>query len=203
MITTGSAVVLSTLLAVGSGYASGVLRVVGERWLFPLLLLGLMVPTETVIVPLYYDFLANGLTDKYRGIVLAHVGRGVSFGVFWMRAAFRTVPSAVAEAAELDGAGPWAQLWRVHLPMIRPAVITFVLLRVMWTWNDYFLSLILVSDPAHQPLPLGPGVFSTRYGVQANLLAEAAVLIALPVLLLYLFFQREFIRGMLSGAVRE
>ncbi|GAA2377581.1 hypothetical protein [Streptomyces cuspidosporus] len=72
----------------------------------------------------------------------------------------------------------------------------------MWTWNDYFLSLILVSGPAHQPIPLGLSAFSGRYLVHINLLAAAAVLISVPVVGLYAFCQRKFIRGMLSGAVK-
>ncbi|MEV1243405.1 hypothetical protein [Nonomuraea sp. NPDC049750] len=76
------------------------------------------------------------------------------------------------------------------------------MLSFMWTWNDYFLSLILVADSGHQPLTLGLGAFSGRYLVQVNLLAAAAVLMSLPIVCLYLFFQRQFIRGMLSGAVK-
>jgi raffinose/stachyose/melibiose transport system permease protein len=202
LIITGSVVLVSTLLAVLSGYAFGVLGVVGERLLFPLMILGIMIPMEAIVVPLYYDFLEHGLTDSYQGIVLAHVGLGVSFGAFWMRAAFRTVPAGIGESAQMDGANSWTALWRVYLPIVRPAVLTFVLLSFMWTWNDYFLSLILVSDPAHQPLTLGLGAFSGRYLVHINLLAAAAVLISVPVVGLYLFFQRQFLRGMLSGAVK-
>ena len=102
----------------------------------------------------------------------------------------------------MDGANSWTSLWRIYLPIAKPAVMTLILLNFMWTWNDYFLSLILVSDPAHQPLTLGLGAFSGRYTVHINLLAAAAVMISLPVVVLYVFFQRQFIRGMLSGAVK-
>jgi raffinose/stachyose/melibiose transport system permease protein len=199
---TGSVVALSTLLAVMSGYAFGVLGVVGEKVLFPLILLGIMIPMESIIVPLYYDFLSFQLTDSYQGIILAHVGMSVSFGAFWMRAAFRTVPASIAEAAEMDGANSMTMLWRIYVPISKPAIMTLVLLSFMWTWNDYFLSLILVSDPAHQPLTLGLGAFSGRYLVQNNLLAAGALLISLPIVGLYLFFQRQFLRGMLSGALK-
>ncbi len=202
VVITGTVVVVSTVLAVMSGYAFGVLGVVGEKLLFPLILFGIMIPMESIIVPLYYDFLSFHLTDGYQGIILAHVGMGVGFGTFWMRAAFRMVPASIAESAEIDGAGSWTRLWRIYLPISRPAMLTFVVLSFMWTWNDYFLSLILVSDPAHQPLTLGLGAFSSRYLVQINLLAAAAMLISLPIVGLYLFFQRQFIRGMLSGALK-
>jgi raffinose/stachyose/melibiose transport system permease protein len=202
LIITGSVVVVSTVLAVMSGYAFGVLGVVGEKALFPLILLGIMIPMESIVIPLYYDFLSFHLTDTYQGIILAHVGMSVSFGTFWMRAAFRTVPAGIGESAEMDGANSWTRLWRIYLPISKPAITTLVLLSFMWTWNDYFLSLILVSDPAHQPLTLGLGAFSSRFLVKINLLAAAALMISVPVVGLYLFFQRQFIRGMLSGALK-
>jgi raffinose/stachyose/melibiose transport system permease protein len=202
LIITGSVVIIGTLVAILSGYAFGVLGVVGDRLLFPLILLGLMLPMEAFIVPLYYDFLSWRLTDTYQGIVLAHLGMGVSFGAFWMRTAFRAVPGSIAEAATIDGATSWSQLWRIYLPLARPAVVTFVLLSFLWTWNDYFLALVLVSDPAHQPITLGLGAFSGRYLVQVNLLSAAAILVSLPIIVLSFVFQRQFIRGILSGSVK-
>lgn len=200
---TVSVVSVGTVLAVMSGYAFGVLGVPGQKLLFPLVLLGIMLPMETIIVPLYYNFDSYGLIDSYQGIILAQIGLSVSFGTFWMRAAFRAVPRSLADSASMDGAGPWAQLWRIHLPIARPAVMTLVLLSFMWTWNDYFLSLVLVSDPAHQPLTLGLGHFSSRHLVQVNLLAAAAVLISLPIVVMYAVFQRHFIRGVLAGALKD
>ena len=90
----------------------------------------------------------------------------------------------------------------LYLPVARPAVLTLVLLSFLWTWNDYFLALVLVSDPAHQPITLGLGAFSGRYLVQINLLSAAAILVSLPVIVLSFVFQRQFIRGILSGAVK-
>lgn len=203
LVITGSVVLLGTLLAITSGYAFAVLGVFGERLLFPLVLLGIMIPMETIVVPLYYDFQSYGITDTYQGIIAAHVGMSVSFGAFWMRTAFRAVPRSIAESAAIDGANSWTALWRVYLPLARPAIFTLVLLSFTWTWNDYFLALIMVSDPAHQPLTLGLGAFSGRYLVQINLLSAAAILISLPVVVLCLAFQRQFIRGILSGAVKE
>ncbi len=178
LIITGSVVALSTILAIISGYAFGVLGVVGQKLLFPLVLLGIMLPMETFIVPLYYDFQSYGITDTYQGIVLAHVGMGVSFGAFWMRTAFRAVPRSIAESAS-HGRRELLDPTVADLPAVGPtAVVTLVLLSFTWTWNDYFLALILVSDPAHQPLTLGLGAFSGRYLVQVNMLSAAAVLIS-------------------------
>jgi raffinose/stachyose/melibiose transport system permease protein len=203
LIITGSVVVIGTFVGILSGYAFGILGVVGQKVLFPLVLLGLMLPMEAFIVPLYYDFQSYGITDTYRGIILAHVGMGTSFGAFWMSTAFKAIPKSIRECAEIDGANSWSQLWRVYLPMARPALVTLLLLSFLWTWNDYFLALILVSDPAHQPITLGLGSFSGRYFVQLNLLSAAAIMVATPVVVLCLLFQRHFIRGMLSGALKE
>jgi raffinose/stachyose/melibiose transport system permease protein len=192
----------SSLVITGSVVVLGTAVVIGEKLLFPLVLLGLMLPMEAFIVPLYYDFLSYHITDTYQGIILAHLGMGVSFGAFWMRTAFRSVPGSLGEAARIDGANSWSQLWRVYLPVARPAVLTLVLLSFLWTWNDYFLALVLVSDPAHQPITLGLGAFSGRYLVQINLLSAAAILVSLPVIVLSFVFQRQFIRGILSGAVK-
>lgn len=202
LIITCSVVLLGTLVAILSGYAFGVLGVFGERFLFPLVILGLILPMEAFIVPLYYDFLSYRITDTYQGIILAHLGMGVSYGAFWMRTAFRAVPASVAEAARIDGAGSWTQLWRVYLPLARPALVTLVLLSFLYTWNDYFLALVLVSDPAHQPITLGLGAFSGKYLVQLNMLSAAAILVSLPIIVLSFIFQRQFVRGIITGAVK-
>jgi raffinose/stachyose/melibiose transport system permease protein len=202
LIITGSVVIIGTMVAILSGYAFGVLGVIGEKLLFPLVLLGLMLPMEAFIVPLYYDFLSYGLTDTYEGIVLAHLGMGVSFGAFWMRTAFKTVPESIGEAARIDGANSWAQLWRIYLPIAKPAIVTLVLLSFLWTWNDYFLALVLVSDPGHQPITLGLGTFTGQHSTQVNLLSAAAILVSLPIIVLSFVFQRQFVRGILAGSVK-
>ena len=131
---------------------------------------------------------------------------GISFGAFWM--AHRVPPRSPSTLGRgrPGSTGPTRgpQLWRVYLPVARPPLLTLVLLSFLWTWNDYFLALVLVSDPAHQPITLGLGAFSGRYLVQINLLSAAAILVSLPVIVLrYFLFQRQFIRGILSGAVKE
>ena len=106
------------------------MRFRGSEALFYLFLLGLMIPTEAMIVPLYYDFRDLGLTDTYWALILPQVGTSVAFGTFWMRAYFRSVPRSLVEAARIDGASSWFTLWRVLLPLgaaggadhVRPAV---------------------------------------------------------------------------------
>jgi raffinose/stachyose/melibiose transport system permease protein len=170
--------------------------------LFYVFLLGLMVPMEAIIVPLYYDFREWGLTNTYWGLILPQIGTSVAFGTFWMRAFFRGVPRSLVEAARIDGASSWFTLWRVLLPLARPAVLTMTVLLFMWTWNEFLLALVMVSDEGLRTAPLGLSFFQGRNTSDLTLMAAGSVIVALPVVLLYVFLQRHFIRGMLAGAVK-
>jgi raffinose/stachyose/melibiose transport system permease protein len=202
-VITVCAVALQAVLAITSGYAFGILGVIGDRLLFPLVLLGLMVSLEALVVPLYYQLHDVGLTDSWLGMVLIHAGTSVPFGTFWMRAVFRAMPVGLVDAARVDGSNSWQLLWHVLMPMARPAVLTLCLLNFMWTWNDYFLSLIFLSSPDKLTATVALGNFQSMYTTSVNLLAAASLMISAPVVLLYLFFQRQFIQGVVSGALKD
>ncbi|MCU1556114.1 MAG: Sugar transporter permease [Microbacteriaceae bacterium] len=202
VITVG-AVAGQTVLAILSGYAFGILGVIGQKVIFPIILLGLMISSEVFIIPLYYQFHAIGLTDTWLGLIIIQIGMGVPFGAFWMRATFRAVPPSLVEAAKIDGAHSWRILWQILFPIVRPATFTLVLLSFMWTWNDFFLALVFISDPSKQPATLALGVFQGQHTLNVNLMAAGSLIVALPVLLLYVFFQRHFIQGVISGAIKE
>jgi raffinose/stachyose/melibiose transport system permease protein len=202
VIVTVTVVVVASALSILAGYAFGMMRFRGSQLLFYVLLLGLMVPLEAMIVPLYYDLRDVGLTDTYWGLILPQIGVSVAFGTFWMRAFFRSVPRSVVEAARLDGSSSWSTLWRVILPFGRPAVLTMVVLVFMWTWNEFLLALVMVSSEDLRTAPLGLAFFQGRNTTDFPLLAAGALIVATPVVVVYVFLQRHFIRGMLSGAVK-
>ena len=197
-----SVVSVSVVLSILSGYAFGLMRFRGSEVLFYVFLLGLIIPTEAMIVPLYYDLRDLSLTDTYWALILPQIGTSVAFGTFWMRAYFRSVPRSLVEAARIDGASSWFTLWRVLLPLARPAVLTMTVLLFMWTWNEFLLALVMVSDEGLRTAPLGLSFFQGRNLTNLTLLAAGAVIVAAPIVLLYVFLQRHFIRGMLSGAVK-
>lgn len=185
-----------------AAFAIGILKVPGHRILFPLFLVGILIPLEGLIVPLYFTLRSYGLTGSPVGLLLAHIGLAVSFGVFWMRASFQAVPPSLIEAARIDGASNIRLLCGVVLPITKPALITLALLTFMWTWNDFFLAFVLVNSPDQLPVTVALGAFSGRYTTEFNLLAAAAIIVALPVVLIYIFFQRYFIQGVLTGALK-
>lgn len=196
-------VVAATLLCILSGYAFGAMDFRGSTPLFYLLLLGLMVPQEAVIVPLYFDLRDLGLTDTYWALILPQTAQSISFGTFWMRAYFRSAPRSVVEASRIDGATSWTTLWRILVPMGRPAILTMMVLVFMWTWNEFLLALVMVSREDLRTVPLGLAFFQGAHLSDFSLLAAGSVIVALPVMLLYVFLQRHFIAGMLSGVSKE
>jgi raffinose/stachyose/melibiose transport system permease protein len=202
MIVSVAVVAVAGVFSIMSGYAFGLMRFRGQSALFYVFLLGLMVPTEAIIVPLYYDFRDIGLTNTYWGLILPQIATSVAFGTFWMRAFFRGVPRSLVEAARIDGASSWFTLWRVLLPLARPAVLTMTVLLFMWTWNEFLLALVMVSNEDLRTAPLGLSFFQGRNTSDLTLLAAGSVIVALPVVIVYMFLQRHFIRGMLSGAVK-
>ncbi len=197
-----SVVAASSVLSVLAGYALGMMRFRGEQALFYLVLLGLMVPLEATIVPLYYDLRDLRLTDTYWALILPQTGLSTAFGSFWMRAFFRSVPRSLVEAARLDGSSSFSTLWRVLVPTARPAILTMMVLVFMWTWNEFLLALVMVSDEGLRTAPLGLAFFQGQHTSDLTLLAAGAVIVAAPVVVLYALLQRHFIRGVLSGAVK-
>lgn len=197
-------VVVSTILSILAGFAFGTMRFKGADALFYVMLIGIMMPAEAIVVPLFFDLRAVGLTDTFWAIALPQVAQSVAFGTFWLRAAFRTSSRSIVEAARLDGASTGRILWQVLVPLSRPAIVTLIVLTFMWTWNEFLIPLVMVpTNEALRTAPLGLGFFSGQYTQGFALLAAGATIVALPVVIVYLFLQRHFIAGMLEGAVKD
>jgi len=196
---------VSAALSIGTGYAFGTMRFRGDRLVFNLMLLGIVFPFEASVIPLYYDFKWAGLLNTYWALILPQIGQSVAFGTFWMRAYFLSTPRALTDAARMDGASTFRVLTEVLLPQARPALLTLCALVFTYTWNEFLLALVLVSgDPDKQTAPLALSFFAgaERAGDPTKV-AAAAVLVAMPVVIVYIVLQRHFIRGMLAGAIKE
>ncbi|MEO7373485.1 MAG: carbohydrate ABC transporter permease [Terrimesophilobacter sp.] len=195
-------VTLTAVLSLLSGYAFGTMTFPGQNVLFYVFLLGIMVPTEAIVVPLFFDLRNLGLTDTIWAVALPQVAQSVAFGTYWMRAYFRGVSRSVIEAARIDGASPRRILFSILVPMGRPAITTMIVLVFMWTWNEFLIPLVMSPTGEFRTAPLGLAFFQGQYTQGTALLAAGAVLVALPVVALYFILQRHFIKGMLDGAVK-
>mgnify|MGYP003376214828 CR=1 FL=1 len=198
-------VVGSVVLSVIAGYAFATMRFPGKALLAGFLLIGLVMPYEGLIIPLYYLLDGMGLLNTYWALILPQIATSVSLGVFWMRTAYDAIPKGLLDAAQVDGASRWRALTRVYLPLSLPAVATLATLLFLFTWNEFLMPLVLVAqNPDVQTAPLALSFFAgnTR-NFNASVTAAAAVLVALPVLILYIFLQRRLITGITAGAVKE
>jgi len=203
-VVAGSVALVTAVLSTLAGYAFGAMRFRGADTLFYLLLIGLIFPYEATVIPLYYVFRDAGLTDSYWALILPQIGLSIPFGTFWMRAFFRSTPGSLVEAARLDGASSFSTLIRVLLPQARPALTTLIVLVFMWTWNEFLLALVMIQSDDLRTAPLGLALFAGANRSQdPTLTAAAAVLVALPVVIVYVLLQRSFIRGMFAGGVKE
>ena len=119
-----------------------------------------------------------------------------------MTSFFETAPRDLVDAAAMDGCSRWQTLWRVLWPLAKPSVTTLVVLIFMWTWNEFLLALVLIQDETLRTLPVGLAFFQGKYTANIPLLAAGALIVAVPTVIVYILFQRFFIRGMLGGAVK-
>lgn len=190
----------SVVLSILGGYAFATMRFRGSKTIFYLFILGLIIPTEATIVPLYYNVRALGLLDTYWALIVLEVSGEVAFGIFWMRAGFQSAPPSLLEAARIDGASSWTTLWKIMVPFARPAILTLTVLTFADSWNEFFLALVFTIN--HMTAPAGLASFSGRFTTDIALVSAGAVIVAVPILIVFIVFQREFMRGMLTGAVK-
>ncbi len=193
---------VSVVIATMAGFAIGHLRIPGARLLFIVFLLGLTLPLEGIITPLYYLVRSFGLLNSRLAIVLPLIGLYMPFSVYWMRAHFVNMPSELSEAARVDGAGILDLFWRIHVPLARPAISSLTILLSVWTWNQFLLALVLVQDPTQRTMAGALGAFQGHYATDIPLLSAGALLILMPSLLVFLVFQRQFVAALLQGSLK-
>jgi raffinose/stachyose/melibiose transport system permease protein len=193
---------VSVLIATMAGFGLGHLRVRGGQFVFLLFLVGLTLPFEGVIVPIYYEIRGMGLLNSRWAIILPLIGLYMPFGVYWMRAHFLNMPRELSEAARVDGASTWQLFWTIHVPLARPAVSSLGILLSVWTWNQFILSIVLVDDPTKRTMAGALGAFQGQWGADIPLLSAGSLLILTPTLIVFLVFQRHFVAALLQGSLK-
>jgi raffinose/stachyose/melibiose transport system permease protein len=164
--------------------------------------LGLTLPFEGIITPLYYEIRTMGLLNTKLAIILPLIALYMPFSVFWMRAHFVNVPEEMGEAAEIDGASAWQQFWLVQVPIARPAIVSLAILQFLWTWNQFLLPIVLVETPLERTMAGALGAFQGQWGTNIPLLCAGSLIIIAPTVILFLLFQRQFVAALLQGAVK-
>lgn len=195
-ISVGYAILLvigHVLLGSMAAYAFACLRFPGRNIIFYLLLSLLMVPRQLFLLPQYEIVQYAGLINTFTGLVAPHfVG---FFSVFLMRQFFLSLPPELAEAARLDGAGPFRTFFSVMLPLARPGLLAATIVTVLYSWNDLLWPLVVISDERKAPLSVGLANFQGEFLTDRPLLMAAATMASLPMIALFLVLQRQFIQG--------
>jgi len=206
------AVILTLLLA--SMVAFVVTRVNMKVNLALLLLFtaGNLLPPQVIITPLYRlylliplpSFLSSSgyLYDSYTGLIVINVAFQTGFCVFVLSNYMRTIPAEMYEAAEVDGAGLWARYWRMTMPLCRPALAAMATLLTTWIYNDFFWAITLISTGGKRPVTSALANLQGQFVSNQNLIAAAAMIVAVPTLVVYLLLQRQFIAGLTLGSTK-
>lgn len=201
LLVTG-AVLLSTFVSCLAAYAIACMEFRGRETLLALSTSLMAVPPVVMIVPLFVLYTRLGLISTYPGTIIIYAGLITPFSVYLLTTFFRTVPKELFESARIDGAGHVLILRKIVLPLSLPAILTLVVVNSLYVWNDLLIAIIFLQDDAKRTLMAGISVFQGRYNNQVPLTMAGMVIASAPMLILYIVFQKHFIRGLMAGAIK-
>ncbi|MDR5712829.1 carbohydrate ABC transporter permease [Nesterenkonia flava] len=194
--------IIKVLLAITTAYALVFIRVPGANLIFLGILVALMVPAEVSMLPNYLTITGLGGRNTLWGIILP--GLGTAFGTFLLRQHFKALPKELFEAAELDGAGHFRKLFQIAIPVSLPAIATVALVTVVNEWNSFLWPLIITDTPEKMTLPVGLNLLRSIETTTASygILMAGAVLVIVPMLIVFAALQRYIVAGLTQGAVK-
>jgi ABC-type glycerol-3-phosphate transport system permease component len=196
------AVLLSTAVSVLAAYAIATMSFKGRDTLLTVSTSLMAVPPVVMIVPLFVLYTRLDMISTYYGAILIYAGLITPFSVYLLTTFFRTVPRELFEAARVDGAGQFTILMHVVLPLSLPALVTLVVVNSLYVWNDLLIAIIFMQEDAKRTLMAGISIFQGRYNNQVPLTMAGMVIASAPMFILYVLFQKQFIRGLMSGAIK-
>lgn len=199
--TVGTLLIVIPLTSIAA-YAFAKIKFPGSKSLYYLFLLGMMIPQGVTAIPVFSVVVKLGLLNTRLSLILVYAAQALGFGIFLMNAFYRSLPKELEEAALIDGCTPISAFFRVILPLVRPGLATQIIFSGMTAWNEYFMASILLRSENLETLPLGLVNFTGRYATNYPQLFAALAIATLPVILLYIAGQRQFIDGMTAGAVK-
>jgi ABC-type glycerol-3-phosphate transport system permease component len=205
-VITALTLVGTVALSVLAGYALARLYLPGRNILFLIFITGLMFPFFSVMIPLFYELRDLGLLGSKVGLSLVLIagaaGFGLPIGVFLMRSFYMDLPEELADAARVDGASEWQVFWRIMLPLSGPGVAVLTVLVFFQTWNAFFQPLVYLPGAENRVLATGLYFFASGRTTEYELTAAGSLIMIVPVVLVFLVFQRLFVRGLTAGALK-
>jgi multiple sugar transport system permease protein len=200
LVVAGAVTSVSLVINSLAGYAFAKLRFRGRDRVFRLLTLGLVIPVQVSMLPLFLLMRELGFINTYWGVIIP--GLASIFGIFLIRQYTLSLPDDLIDAARIDGAGEFRIYWSIVLPVIRPILATLAIWTFLSTWNDFMWPLIVLSDESMFTLPVALANLAGERVLDTELMMAGSVLTVLPVLLVFLFLQRYYVEGITMGSVK-
>ncbi len=203
VIVTVFAASISIALGTLTGYAFGKLKFRLSGVLYMLIIAGMFFPPQTVLIPLFRLFNAFHLLDTLLALVIVHIGFGLPICTLMLTSFFKDIPDELRSSAKIDGCSDWTILGRIMLPLAKPALTALMILQFTWIWNDFLWPLVLIKTSTKMTIQMGVMQLRGQYGLAWGSQAAACLIATIPTLLVFLFMQKYFIRGLVMGAVKE
>lgn len=193
---------LGLLLSAATAFALGRLRFRRHKVVLAVFAIGSMVPIQVGLGSLFSTMLKLNLLDSRMGLILPYLAFGIPYQVFMLYGFFRAIPDEIEESARIDGASTFRIFWQICLPLARPALAALFILDFVATWNEYAMATTLLQSQTNWTIPLAVQGFSTQHSTDYGQLNAFIIMSAVPVLIVYLMFQRYFVQGAFAGAVK-
>lgn len=197
-----SSTVIAVLLSAMMAYGFARFRFPAREWMFRALLVGLVVPAMMLIIPQFVLAKQVGLLDSLLGLVVFYVAGNLALNTFLLRGFFAALPDELDQAMQVDGANAWTRFWRLALPLAKPALATTTIFTFLSCWDEFAWALTLINDPDRRTLPVAIQLFQGQNATQWGLVFAASTIAVVPVIVVFLVFQRYFVEGLTSGAVK-
>lgn len=184
------------------GYFLSRVRFKGSRVLWVMLLMGMLVPVHSLLVPIYVVFNGLGMSNQWFTLLFPYIAFGLPVAVFLVQSFIKGIPTALEEAAAIDGSSFSGTLFQIIMPICRPVMVTVAIIQTFSCWNEFSFALILIKDALLQTVPLAVNQFTGQFTSDYPKIMAAMLVTMSPIVLLYFCFSREVIKGMVAGAVK-
>ena len=201
-VVTGVSMALILTLGTMAAYAIARYRFTGSTFILMFFVAGLTLPLKLAIIPLFILMRDLGILNTHAALIVVYVATGLPTTVFIMTGFIRTLPSELEDAARMDGASEALIMWKIMLPLVRPAMVIAGIQNVVPIWNDFFFPLVFIQNDDLKTLPQGLATFMGEYNTDWGVLFSGLTMSALPIIIIYILLSKQFISGMTSGAVK-
>ncbi len=198
VVSTAGSVLLSSMMA----FAFARFSFRGKEAIFRLLLAGLTIPAVMLLIPQFILAKNLHLLDSLGGLIFFYIAGSLSLNTFLLRGFLASIPGELDQAMQVDGANAWIRYWRLALPLARPALATATIFTFLNSWDEYPIALTMINNTEHATLPLAIANFQGQHATQWGLVFAASLIAVIPVIIVFLVFQRYFVQGLTAGAVK-